>query len=355
MDNITSFLARPFTLVMRWADWQRAAAVLALFTLLLFLLWTALGRRLRVVLGGGAKAYYLLSCELLYQLTPHGKGFARVQRRNARTERCERLYNKLRPSEKKLRGPRPGKFIVLYAAALFLVALPAIVGEHAPADYMPAVSFASNIYHAAETPLLRQSMRTEPLIRVSVSALNDVGPQDPCREGIQFVCARGLLEYSDGYFRQESALTREAMAVMLHRYFGEPNAEYRVSVSDARPGRHAYSAICWCVEQEILSLSADGAFLPDQQVTYEQFLVALCRCAQLSGLPCRAVFDLSSIPGSETMHSWAENACKWAAKNDILILNSEGAFAPRQPLSRGTAAELFFRFCSWESSYAHAP
>lgn len=145
MDSIIGFLSRPFTLIMRWSVGYRAALVTALLLLVVFLLWQVLGRFIRAVLGGLVKAVYLILFEFFFHMMQTEKGQAKVESRNALTEWCEKLYNKLQPPKEKRRKPRIGRFIFLYIVFLFLTALPSLSGAYIPGNYMPAVSFAANI------------------------------------------------------------------------------------------------------------------------------------------------------------------------------------------------------------------
>ena len=349
MDRIIAILSHPFTLLIRWNVWQRSVVVLALLLLIIFLLWKVVSKLTRVVIGTSVKGFYLLFCEFVFHLMQKNADWTKVQKRNALAIKCEWLYDKMRTVKKTHQRLKLFGVILLYAAVLGLIALPFCLGSDTPAGVMPAVSAVTNLYHKAEAPILRRSMRTSPVIPVRISDLNDVAQQNPYREGIQFTCSRGLLEDSDGYFFPDNILTREELAVMLYRYSGEPMTRYPANIPDVQPGMHAYSAVCWCVEQEILTLGADGLFSREKQITYEQFLAALTRFANAEGLTTKAYFNLSTIPGSEDIHSWAIDACKWAAKADILILDNDGYFSARAPLSREKSAELFFRFSLWEN------
>lgn len=352
MDRIIAILSHPFTLLIRWNVWQRSGVILALLLLIILLLWRVLAKFMRVVLGTSVKGFYLLFCEFVFHLMQKNAEWTKVQKRNALTMKCELLYDKTQIVKKTHQGLKLAGVILLYAAVLGLIALPFCLGSDTPTDVMPVVSAITNLYHKAEAPILRKSMRTSPAIPVSISSLNDVEQQNPYREGIQFTCSRGLLEYSDGYFHPDDILTREECAVMLYRYSGEPVTSYPANISDMQPGMNTYSAVCWCVEQGILTLEADGSFFRGEQITCEQFLVALARCANTEGLPTSAYFDISTIPGNEDIDDWAIDACKWAAKANILILDSDGYFSAKAPLSREKAAELFFQFSLWENSIA---
>lgn len=350
MDRIIAVLSHPFTLLIRWNVWQRASIVLALFLLIVLVLWKVLRKTMRVALNILVKGFYLLFCEFLFHLVQNNTDWARVHSRNSLVARCEWLYNKIQMATEKHRGLKFGRFILLYVTVLVLIALPFFLKSDTPAAFMPVVSTVTNIYHRVEMPIMHQSMRIDPLVPVSASELNDVEQQNPYRESIQFVCSRGLLECSDGYFYPNDILTRENLAVMLYRYSGEPGTSFPSDISDVLPGVHSYSAVCWCVEEGILYPQADGSFTPDQLVTNEQFLVALARYANAEGFSTKVYFNMSTISGSADIHDWAMDACKWAAKMNILILDEDGYFLPEEPLSREKAAKLFSQFSVWESN-----
>lgn len=350
MDRIIAVLSQPFTLIIRWNVWQRAGIVLAVFLLIVFVLWKVLRKTMRLALDILVKGFYLLFCEVLFRSVKNNTDWSRVHRRNSLAERCEWLYNKIHAATEKHRGLKLGRFILLYVTVLGLIALPFFLESNTPASFMHVVSPVTNIYHRVEMPIMRRSMRIDPLVPVSVSELNDVEQRNPYRESIQFVCSRGLLEYSNGYFYPNDILTRENLAVMFYRYSGEPGTGFPADIPDVLPGAHSYSAVCWCVKEGILYLQADGSFAPDQAVTNEQFIVALARYANAEGLSTKVYFNMSTIPGNSEIHDWAMDACKWAAKVNILILDEDGYFSPEDPLSKEKAAKLFFQFGVWESN-----
>lgn len=349
MDRVIAILSHPFTLLIRRNVWERSAAVLALALLVILLLWKALVKLVRAAAGIAVKGFYFLFCEFAFHLTRKNADWTKVQNRNALAAKCEQLYDKTRSVKKARRGWKIIAVLLLYAVALGLIALPYGLGSNMPEEIIPVVSAVTNLYHKAEAPILRQAMRTSPLIPTSISRLNDVEPQNPYREGIQFACSRGLMEYNGGYFFPDGILTREELAVMLYRYSGEPAIGSPAMIADMQPDMRAGRAVCWCVEQEILTLGTDGSFSGGNQITYEQFLAALARFADTEGLETKSNFNISALSGREDIHSWAMDACQWAAEADILILDRDGHFPAREPLSREKAAGLFFRFSMWES------
>lgn len=342
MDTVIRYLSPLAALMMRWPLWQRAGVSLAVVLLLVFLL----SRLLPAILAGAVRLFYWLFYEWLFSITRGGGNVTRVLRRNARAEQCERLYNKLLPPGKK-RRPHLWQLIVLYGLVMGLILLPSWAGGYAGRKHMPALCFAANAYHRVEAPILRQARRANPLDSADSYILRDVRTQNPYRDDIQFVCSRGLMMGNEDSFRPDDALTRGELAFVLYRFSGEPQTRYQADISDMYPGMCAYTAVQWCIEQGILSLLGDGGFASEQEVTCEQALVALFRYAENEGLPVSAHYDLSGLPGSENIHSWAIEACQWAAKGEFLPVASDGILHPRQPFSRSSTARLFYQFCIW--------
>lgn len=77
---------------------------------------------------------------------------------------------------------------------------------------------------------------------------------------------------------REAVLTRAEFAAFLRDAFSREEApEEKSAFTDVSEGHFAYDDICWAVEHGYLQGYPNGQFAPEDAVTYEQAVTALCR------------------------------------------------------------------------------
>ena len=99
-------------------------------------------------------------------------------------------------------------------------------------------------------------------------------------EAIQWAADKGIVSgYEDGSFGPDDAITREQLAVMLYRYAGSPAVSNRyLGFTDAhKVGGFAQEAVCWAVENGILSGTGNGVLDPTGTATRGQVSMMLMR------------------------------------------------------------------------------
>ena len=81
--------------------------------------------------------------------------------------------------------------------------------------------------------------------------------------------ARGITTgWSDGTFRPNAAVNRDAMAAFFYRFAGSPaySAPVASPFSDVSTGSQFYREISWLADQRITTGWADGSFRPVQPI-----------------------------------------------------------------------------------------
>ena len=109
----------------------------------------------------------------------------------------------------------------------------------------------------------------------------------------------------------------------------------RLDGVDAAGGSAYQKGMAWAVEQGI----SDGRN-PDGQVTREQFVTMLYRCA---GSPAATNRELH-FSDAEKINAYAREAIRWATENGILSGYKDGSFVPQGKTTRAQAAAMLARY-----------
>ena len=103
----------------------------------------------------------------------------------------------------------------------------------------------------------------------STPSFKDVPRDHPFYKEIEWMRARGITTgWSDGTFRPNDAVNRDAMAAFFYRFAGSPaySAPVASPFSDVSAGSQFYREISWLAEQRITTGWADGSFRPVQPI-----------------------------------------------------------------------------------------
>ena len=146
------------------------------------------------------------------------------------------------------------------------------------------------------------------------------------KSAIDFVTARELFSgRTSGTFAPDAFMSRAMLATVLARLDGV----------DAAGGPAYQKGMSWAVAQGI----SDGRN-PDGQVTREQFVTMLYRCA---GSPAATNRELH-FSDAEKINAYAREAIRWATENGILSGYKDGSFVPQGKTTRAQAAAMLARY-----------
>lgn len=157
-----------------------------------------------------------------------------------------------------------------------------------------------------------------------------------------FVSSRDLVQEADGgNFSPNGPLTRAVLAALLYRledaaYTGE------AAFTDVEDGAWYADAAGWADSEGILE-AGGGRFAPDEAVTREQLVSALCRYARYLGLDTPADGDLGQFTDSGDLSDSARDAAAWAVGAGLMAGKGAGLLDPAGIASRGEAAALVQR------------
>lgn len=170
----------------------------------------------------------------------------------------------------------------------------------------------------------------------------DVKADSWYHNAVQFVYDRNLLRGTDEiHFSPRINTTRGMVATMLYRLAAEPAADNINNIfKDVAEGRYYTAAVKWSADQKILTGYENQLFLPDNNITREEFAAMLWRYAG-SPAPQSAIADYRDMPPSG---SWSAAALCWAVETGILQGRASDTLAPQDYASRAEIAAMVMRF-----------
>jgi len=143
------------------------------------------------------------------------------------------------------------------------------------------------------------------------------------------------------------ALTTRAMFVtmlarMHHCADGDEVINGNPRFSDVAPGSVYAASINWCADQGLV-LGSNGLFRPDAAITREAMAMILYRYARQNGYPAAAGGDLSRFTDEAEISDSARDAMSWAVGAGLLSGNA-GKLNPAGPATRAHAVTILVRF-----------
>jgi hypothetical protein len=125
-------------------------------------------------------------------------------------------------------------------------------------------------------------------------------------------------------FSPDGTMTRSMFATVLHRYYDTP-APAGAAPFDDIPANDWYSdAVAWAYEQGHMNGTDNSRFSPEGEISLEQMLTVLWRCAGSPSSSAALPTDLGPIS------TWASDAVRWASETGLLTdiggtLTAQGA------------------------------
>lgn len=168
---------------------------------------------------------------------------------------------------------------------------------------------------------------------------DDVPAEDDRADHISYAACRGWLQGVDeSRFDPDGLVTRAGLVTALHRMSGgEVSDNILISFSDTDADAWYAQAVSWAAETGVASGEADGTFGPDALVTREQLAVFLHRFAAPEEGPKDGLED---YPDGDAVQPYAREAMAWALEDRLLAGMVGDAIHPRLPVSRGQLAQV---------------
>ena len=168
-------------------------------------------------------------------------------------------------------------------------------------------------------------------------------------DAIQYVYGEGLMAGTSGStFSPESTTTRGQIVTILWRLSGSPVVNYLMDFDDVDPAAYYAEAIRWATTEGIAGGYGGGLFGPDDPITREQLAVMLHRYAQHEGFDVSIGEDTNILSYADafTVSEYAVSALQWACGAGIISGTGDGStLTPQGEATRAQAATVLMRFC----------
>ena len=178
---------------------------------------------------------------------------------------------------------------------------------------------------------------------------NDVPEGYWAYDAIQYVYGEGLMAGTSGStFSPECTTTRGQIVTILWRLSGSPVVNYLMDFDDVDPAAYYAEAIRWAVSEGIAGGYGGGVFGPNDPITREQLAVMLHRYAQHEGYDVSIGEDTNILSYADAfdVSEYAVSALQWACGAGIISGTGDGStLTPQGEATRAQAATVLMRFC----------
>ena len=195
---------------------------------------------------------------------------------------------------------------------------------------------------AVEEVKVSRQIEVEPALtleEVRTVRFQDVPPEDERADYISYAACRGYMQGADGgCFQPDGFVTRAGLMAVLHRMSGAGESNVLVLFADVEPDAWYVPAISWAAESGIAAGGEDGTFAPEDRVTREQLAVFLHRFAAYED---GKAYDeaLADYQDGASIPAYAREALAWALENRIFAGMVGDTIHPGLPVSRGQLAQ----------------
>lgn len=126
-------------------------------------------------------------------------------------------------------------------------------------------------------------------------------------------------------------MTRAMLVTVLHRLAGKPEAGTASGFTDVKSDQWYADAVSWAAENGIVCGVGESRFDPEGKVTREQIAVFLHRYAVYSGENCDGEVSLADYPDAAKVSDYAGQALSWAVGAGLITGSNEGGTLYLQP------------------------
>lgn len=181
----------------------------------------------------------------------------------------------------------------------------------------------------------------------NIKIFTDISVKEWYAESVDYVYKNGLMNgTSSTTFEPETKITRGMIVTIIYRLEGSPDVEGILNFSDVNKNYYYSTPIIWASENGIVNGVSKDAFVPDAEITREQFATILYRYARYKGLDVSVDENEYMKKYSDTVaiSDYAEDAMSWANYTKLITGVTTTTLVPQGLATRSQAATIFMRF-----------
>ena len=182
--------------------------------------------------------------------------------------------------------------------------------------------------------------KTEPV------TFEDVQEGDWFYDDVNYVSEKGIMTgLKETIFGPAQELNRAEFATVLYRMAGSPDVEYQDKFPDVKEGEFYTDAVMWASDQGIVTGYMDtGIFAPSKSISREELAVMMHRYAKYRGQDDTVKGDLSVWSDCDSVSEFAKEGMSWAAANDIIRGADGKLLNPQGKANRAECAAIVHRY-----------
>ena len=173
----------------------------------------------------------------------------------------------------------------------------------------------------------------------------DASPTAWYHDALHFCLENGLMQgYGQGLLGPGRSVSRAEFVQMLYNREGRPAAGGFLAFEDVPDGAWYGDAVHWASVRSITGGYGNGQFAPSRSITRQELAVMLHRYA---GSPAATDKELH-FADADKVSDYAREALGWAVENGIVQGKGGGILDPGGNATRAEAAAMLQRFCGKE-------
>lgn len=240
----------------------------------------------------------------------------------------------------------PGNSVIITLFPSFLETLPA--GVYELRVVFGRIEAPPQVAGINDVQLSNADMAKPFTIRNSLNPFGDVNEDDWFYDGVIYAYNNRLMNgVTEGVFAPDLNLSRAVVAVLFHRYVGEPKVpDMKSPFTDVSDNAWYASAVIWAAKNNIMIGNGNGRFGPNDVITREQLATLLLRFQTSEGLSLPNILTEFDWSDQDDIRDWAKDAVDVLTAQGVFrdIQNPDGKFKPQDDATRAEIAAILYRF-----------
>ncbi|WP_339222617.1 S-layer homology domain-containing protein [Paenibacillus sp. FSL H8-0332] len=173
----------------------------------------------------------------------------------------------------------------------------------------------------------------------------DIAHDDWFYSSVRYVYNKGLFTGTSGTeFSPSGKMSRAMLATVIYRMENKPNVKFANVFSDVQSGRWYSDPVIWANQSKIVNGYDKGKFAPNDAITREQIAVMLHRYAKVKGVDLQAKTSSLSSKDANKISGYAKESITWAVSKGIMKGNTDLTINPSGLATRAEVATMLERF-----------